>query len=307
MKTKISVISSMYNCEHYLSLFLEHLSRVDNREECEFLLLHNDPKIEEYRLIEPYLTLIPQIVYVPIQEREGLYATWNRGVKMAKGSYVAVWNVDDVRTASSLRLQAETLDRNPNAGIAYGNFTLVEKFGSYSGILVEEPNYHPMDLRFRYDHKIGPFPMWRRSLHDKVGYFDEQFRLVGDLDFQIRSTYKVDLVKCDEMLGYFLIAEANRLSNNSQLQARENLVVDIRYANYYKLNWWYLHQISSYNFYELLQFNIHSPLKIYLGHQLFWMNYRLPFLILSLFLQPRFFLLKYRVRRQIKQWMKLLK
>jgi hypothetical protein len=36
---------------------------------------------------------------------------------------------------------------------------------------------------------VGHFPMWRRSLHEKIGLFDERYMALGDADFWARCYY----------------------------------------------------------------------------------------------------------------------
>lgn len=237
MMKKITVITSLYNCQVFIRVYLETIIMQDIFEDVEFLLLHNAPKEEELAIIQPFIKDYSNIKHVLISEREGLYKTWNRGISLASREYIAIWNVDDLRTPDSLRLQQEALDTNPDAYIAYGDFWHTYKFGMYQDRLVNAPDWNTAKYRFKQGHQIGCFPMWRKSIHDKMGYFDEQLKIVGDYDFQMRAYWNdFKFVKAKGNLGYYLENQPHKLSMNSSTQDIENNLVYIRYGMFDKLN-----------------------------------------------------------------------
>lgn len=255
---KITVITSLYRCSKYLSSYLSHVKNISNPKEVEVLLLHNDPTPEELDIIKEGVKDIPFIKHIIIPEREGLYATWNRGIKLAQGEYCAIWNVDDVRTPDSLFLQAKALDENLSVDIVYGQFMAVYEYGNIEGNLIVDPAFTPSIARKR--HIIGCFPMWRQTIHKKIGYFDEQLKLVADFDFQIRASFKCRLIRVDDFLGYYLEGVSDKLSSNWKLQIIERTKVGLRYGTYCLLDLVYLFanknikigMIRSYNKYDQL-------------------------------------------------------
>lgn len=226
---KITVITSLYNCYNYIQSFLQQVALICNKDECEFLLLHNAPQQKELDVIQTFIVDKPYIRHIIIPERESLYATWNRGCQMAKGKYIAIWNVDDIRTPESLLMQSKALDCTFDAVYAHGSFILVEKYGDKSGVLIEEPDTKNAPKAKIYRHLGGCFPMWRKAVHDSIGFMDEQFKLAGDYDFQCRVGLKYDFVKVNHMLGYYLMDSPTRLSKNSRLQQTECNLIHRRY------------------------------------------------------------------------------
>jgi hypothetical protein len=77
--------------------------------------------------------------------------------------------------------------------------------------------------------------MWRKSIHETIGYYDEQFKCVADFDFQIRAALHYLFVKTDEPLGIYLEEHPHKLSANG-LQLIEHNIIAMRYANYRYLN-----------------------------------------------------------------------
>ncbi len=136
---RITVISSLFNCQQYLNGYFEAIGKIKYTEQLEILLLHNAPKEGELKIIREQLPKYSFVKHVIVEEREGLYATWNRGISMAKGNYITTWNVDDIRLPNSLNDQANSLDQHRDAAIAYGNFMIVDTYGSTQGKNMLEP------------------------------------------------------------------------------------------------------------------------------------------------------------------------
>jgi glycosyltransferase involved in cell wall biosynthesis len=230
---KISVLTSLYNCENFLSDYLNALAQIEGKEQIEVLLLHNDPQETELKILKEHLPKLDFVRHILIPEREGLYKTWNRGIQLAEGKYITVWNVDDVRFPDSILQQAEALDKNPDAVIAYGDIWVSDHYGVCGSKKTNSPldNYKKDFLKSYY---ISCFQMWRKSLHQTIGYYDEQFKCAGDFDFQVRAAMHFPFVKTKEPLGIYLEDQPHKLSSNG-LQELENNIIYLRYGVYEKV------------------------------------------------------------------------
>lgn len=227
------MITSLYRCAAFLQDFLLHYARIENIHECELILIHNDPTVAELEMIHKFKQPHIQLVHIVVK-REGLYASWNRAIAAASGEYLAVWNVDDVRTPGSLAAQKAALEQS-NAALAYGDFYGTRIYGPNAEKLYQYPEYdHGRKEAFKR-HIIGCFPMWRKSIHQELGHFDEQFKLVSDYEFQLRVIRRLPLVKAAPVLGYYLEHAGHKLSSNRRLQHRERTAVELRYRMYDKI------------------------------------------------------------------------
>lgn len=284
---KVTILTSLYNCEFYLDSYLNHLSHIEGLEQFEILLLHNAPQGREIDIIKKYADRIP-FTHIIIAERESLYETWNRGIKEAQGEYVCIWNVDDIRLPYSILQQMNALDKNQDAVLTYGDFYNMYEYGKLSDKLVINPEFNnrKKSTFFRFHH-IGCFPMWRKKIHDKIGYFDEQLKLVADLDFQIRLSLSYQLIKTESILGYYLENVPEKLSSNYPLQQQERNLINLRYGIFDYLNWSYAPKvIRKYRLYKIKYgykyLNINLPR--------FFILKRVPLFFVSIIRQPRFFL-----------------
>ena len=291
---RITVITSLFNCQQYLGGYFEAVKQISNQDEIEILLLHNAPQEGELSIIRKFLPGLPFVKHVVVEEREGLYATWNRGIKMAKGKYITTWNVDDIRLPHSLSNQADSLDLHSNAVLSYGDFKIVDTYGSTEGKSVSEPEFDSTNRTFYRQHHIGCFPMWRKKIHDELGYFDEQLRLVADLDFQIRVARKYDMVKVREQLGYYLEGTSANLSSNFSIQDKEQTMLHMRYGNFSLI--YLTHVINAFKNFEVFKFkwfgDYHLMSEWTVENKFSYIS-RFPMIIFSVIKWPRHLARKY--------------
>lgn len=297
---RISVITSLFNCQQYLNGYFQAAAQIENKDEIEILLIHNAPKEDELKIINDFLPGLPFIKHI-IVEREGLYNTWNRGVKMAKGNYVTTWNVDDVRLPHSLSDQADALDKNADAVLAYGNFKIVNKYGNTEGKDVNEPEFDSNNNTFRKKFHIGCFPMWRKEIHDSIGYFDEQFRLIADLDFQIRVAKRYHMVKVNKHLGFYLEGTSANLSSDFSIQDKEHTVLHLRYGNFNSI--FLTHVINGLKNFKIFRFKwygAYHPMSQWVVEDKFSYLVKFPLIIFSILKWPRHMAKKYIKKHLVK-------
>jgi glycosyltransferase involved in cell wall biosynthesis len=237
---RISVLTSLYNCESFLQGYFEALSKIEGKEQIEILLLHNAPTQNELDIINQYLPMMDFVKHIIIPEREGLYKTWNRGIQLSEGEYITVWNVDDVRFPDSILQQAGALDKNSEAVIAYGDIWISKEYGISGTKKTNSPTFNQSTRKkFLSGYYISCFQMWRKSIHQTIGYYDEQFKCVADFDFQIRTALHFPLIKVEKPLGIYMEDQPHKLSANG-LQPFERNIICLRYAGYKYLNFFLL-------------------------------------------------------------------
>jgi len=237
MKPKISVITSLYRCDEYLNRYFEAVEQIVNKEECEFILIHNSPLDNEKATIKRWIEGKDIFKYYEVQ-REPLYASWNRGIKLASGIYIANWNVDDLRTPTSLLEQAKALDSTPKAAVAYGDTITIKELNIREGKRNDELEYTKKNAsKFKHSFYISCFPMWRKEIHEHIGYYDEQFSITGDFEFQVRIAHAYEFIKVNSVLGYFYGGSGgSRLSQQIKAHNTEDASIYIRYGCYHKIN-----------------------------------------------------------------------
>ncbi len=203
----ISAIVSTYKSEALLRACLEDLEAQTIADELEIIVVDSASPQNERAVVREFQARYPNIRYVRTAERESLYAAWNRGLLLARGRYVTNANTDDAHRPDALEKLVAALDAHPAADLAYAHCAWTGVPNAVYGQtpvdrIVEYPPYHPA-LSLHYC-LLGPHPVWRRTVFDKIGLFDPTFRSAGDYEFQLRFTAAgLQAVLVPEVLSLF--------------------------------------------------------------------------------------------------------
>lgn len=188
----VSAVVSTYKSERYIRACLEDLvgQTLFERGELEIVVVDAASPEAEWRVVEEFRSRHPSIVYLRAPERESLYASWNRGIRASRGRFVTNANTDDSHRRDAMELLARALEESPEADVAFADCIWTDtpndkwdREGS-DRKRVFYPDYHPASALHWCT--LGPHPMWRRELFDRIGWFDPEWRSAGDLEFMIR-------------------------------------------------------------------------------------------------------------------------
>lgn len=113
-----------------------------------------------------------------------VYGAWNIGIRNSKSEFITNANSDDVLYPGALRYLEGLLKENPEYALVYGNSDIVTTYHGYPVGRYEWMEGCHEELLGRCF--IGPMPVWRRSLHEKYGFFDEEMHSAGDYEFWLR-------------------------------------------------------------------------------------------------------------------------
>ncbi|MET3442091.1 GT2 family glycosyltransferase [Variovorax paradoxus] len=219
----VSAVASLYRGGDYIEQFMENItSQTIFSACCELIIIDADSPENEYEVISSYMKRFPNIVYHRASTRIGIYEAWNLGVKMARGKYITNTNLDDLRRHDSFERQVEILEKFPFVDVAYQDFyysfdgkASIAKTAAV-GVKSDVPVVTPYNLmRSNSPHNA---PMWRRSIHDDVGFFDASYRSAGDYDFWLRCVgagkvfYKIN----DPHVVYFVNPEGLSTQPNTR-------------------------------------------------------------------------------------------
>lgn len=227
----ISIIISLYNSERYIDKLRVKLLKIatffeKKNVKFEIIVVFNDPKEKELICIEA-LKKESWFCYL-IVDRETVFASWNRGLKIAQGDAIGFWNADDTRFADAI-IDGFNLIKN-GADLVYFPFHIVWvlRFGSVAiPVKYRHISPPPYDQKeFSRSMHCGPFFMISKKFYNQVGPFDEQFKISGDFDWCVRAAkISKNIVRSKKNAGIFNV-DGRGLSSgvNPQLVA-ENKVI----------------------------------------------------------------------------------
>jgi len=187
----VTAIASLYRGGDFIEQFMDNITSQGIFDDyCELVIVDADSPEHEYETIKRYLAKHKNINYIRMNYRIGIYDAWNVGAKAARGDYLTNTNLDDLRRNDSLERQAAVLDNLPFVDVTYQDlyytfdprlsFEEISSFG-YETNLPIVTTYNLM--QYNSPHNA---PMWRKSLHEELGYFNTHYKSAGDYEFWMR-------------------------------------------------------------------------------------------------------------------------
>jgi GT2 family glycosyltransferase len=237
-KPRVSMITSLYKGDDFIAGFLSDIVRQTIFDQCELIIINANSPGREEPIIKEYMQRYPNIVYKKLDYDPGLYAVWNMAIKMARSEFITNANVDDRRNPESLAMQVDALDADPSIDLVYLDYRITytpnETFENNTGEAVVFP--HDFAPHFMYKCLPGPQPMWRKSMHFKVGFFDESFKCSGDFEMWNRAVSKGCQFK--KLYGFSGLFYHNPkgLSTDAEKKSTQNLEME-RIVNSYQTMW----------------------------------------------------------------------
>jgi hypothetical protein len=238
MSADVSVITSLYQAKAHLADYLLRVQMVALQLKqagvaLEVVLVANDPSEWEQKILgdlaralETALTAAVIRLDVP---REPLYASWNRGIRHSSGRALAIWNVDDDRTAAAL-IEGHRLIRE---GCGIVDFPFAGSRTVHIGPFTFHPKrefpaqYDPAN--FRRKARTSPFFMFSRAIYEEVGPFDPHFRIAGDFDWCARpAALAATYCQGASLSGTFFLHGDNLSGSQNPLEAMEDDIVMLR-------------------------------------------------------------------------------
>ncbi|CAK7052242.1 MAG: hypothetical protein DELT_01095 [Desulfovibrio sp.] len=248
---KVSTVTSCYRADKYIKRFLEELPQQTFFEHTQFVMDHNEPSDYELNCVRDFQEKHPGKLKHLIRDTVVPYGvSINTCFEAADAQFLAIWNMDDLRTPDSLEKQYAAICDNSEIGVVYGDTYAVSAFGEKKGVKSSAPL--APEERFR-SFVCGPHFMFRKSLCEKVGLYDEQFISGADFDFCIRLAFYCDFKYLATPTGYFLSASEGLSTRPNSTQPVERTVIELRYGIYDKIQYGHLAAASSYTIPYLLQ------------------------------------------------------
>ncbi|MEJ2098716.1 MAG: glycosyltransferase [Desulfobacterales bacterium] len=230
----VSAVVSCYNSERFINGCLGDLENQTIADRLEIIIVNSGSRENEEKIIREFQAKYSNIKYIKTSQRETLYQAWNRGIKAASGRYITNANTDDRHKKDALEILARTLENHPEVGLAYADCLITENenetFESNSAkscYIFPEFSVRQMLARQFF----GPQPMWRKSVHEKIGYFNPEYIVAGDYDFFIRLGWKYGGIHIPEFLGLYCKRNNSVERANKEINIKEEYAVKTHYRN----------------------------------------------------------------------------
>lgn len=245
MSTKINIITSCYNSNRYLENFLNNFIEQTVFDICELVIHLNKPTDYELKLIKKFSIIHPNnIKYLISKDLVPYSKSWNICISNCKHNILCIWNVDDLRTPTSIEDQYQFIQNNEQYSLVYGNFIEVNQYDKKIGNL-HTFHFKNIEEELCESFIFGPFFMFKKNVFKEILMFDEQLKSGADYDFALRFSRKFKSAYIDKILGYYT-NENLGLSTSGNIQLIERTLIERRFGIFKKIEFPYFFMIKNY-------------------------------------------------------------
>ena len=198
---RVSVVMSVYNGAHYLQKSVDSILK-QTFINFEFIIIDDGSTDDTWQVLSEYANRDSRLKPFQNTENLGLTKTLNRGLKLARGEYIARLDADDKSFPERLEKQVAYLQSHPSVALVSTGVQYVDPEGKELRIDIPPTNSTVLRWEFLFRNPLRhPTVMWRRELvRDKVGDYDPDFVCTQDYDFWVRISEKLNIATIPSVL-----------------------------------------------------------------------------------------------------------
>lgn len=209
---KVSIVVPVHNEEKTIERCLRSLiGELPGQIE---VIVVNDGSTDATRRIAEHFAFETKCVKVINTDHVGGCKAFNMGVEAATGEYIGSLGGDDAYLPGKVAEQVAYLDAHPEVGMVFGWPSFMDEAGNdwtdEAHPYMAEVYRHPVNrtraewlefLTLTGNCLFGPTALYRKSLHDQHGLYDERLRILNDLEFYIRCIETTEFHVMDKPLA----------------------------------------------------------------------------------------------------------
>ncbi len=228
---KVSFIVPVYNAENFIRACLESM-RDQTYAGFEIIIVNDGSRDSSETIILDFIRENPQMkIQYTSQQNRGPAAARNHAAQIACGRYIALLDADDQALPERLEKSIAAIEQSDEIGLVHANIYLIDAGGGDKGLLIRNDVKRQASFQniiTRQVHFACPTVMFRKSLFDIVGGFDESPSLKGgceDRDFILRIAEVSQIVYVDEALARYRLSDGSLSANVQKMKSARKFLI----------------------------------------------------------------------------------
>lgn len=190
---KLSVVIPVYNGADFIEKSYHSIINQDV-EDFEILYVNNNSSDDSELRIKTFVAKDSRVKLIH-QPKQGAAAARNMGIKQASGTYVYIFDVDDEIYPNALNKMMSVLDTHPEQDAVFGK--MVKSYEGISktykpddetnNVILEQKPFWGLHWFAHLKDVVGPPAfLYRRTIFDKIGVYNEGIKNTEDTAFDIK-------------------------------------------------------------------------------------------------------------------------
>ena len=195
----VSIVTPTYNQGEFLAATIDSMLAQDYPN-IEYIVLDDGSTDDTPNVLKQYSGRVRW----ERQANMGQSRTLNKGWAQARGKYLGYLSSDDLLLPHAISTMVKALEAHSEAVVAYCDFDLIDGSGKRSGF-TQPPDY---DHRRMVEELIcppGPGALFRRSLFEQIGGWNEHLRKIPDFEYWLRAGRVGSFLRVPEVLAQYRV------------------------------------------------------------------------------------------------------
>ncbi len=200
---RFSIVTPSYNQAAFIGETIESVISQAGEFEIEYFVMDGGSSDGSIEVIKKYADLISAERW-PIKCR-GISIKWysqkdkgqsdaiNQGLRQATGDIFSYINSDDLYCPGAFERIAKEFSDRPEADFIYGDGDVIDEVGNLQWEWLSRPYNHSLMTSYHFlwndftNYIMQQATFWRKSVINKIGYFDESFHYAMDVEYWVRA------------------------------------------------------------------------------------------------------------------------
>ena len=223
---KISVLMSVYNTEAaFLKAALDSILN-QTLQDFEFIIVDDKTTDGSLDILHEYRDRDQRIILIENEHNEGLTINLNKGLRIAKGKYIARMDADDISLPDRFEKQYKFMEEHPEFAACGGYVFIAENQGLINRGYNEDPEVERIQMLFRNAGLPHPTAFFRNEflIHNGITY-DEKIKKSQDYAIWLDIVSKGGVIGCvPEILLKYRVHEGQISSNSTDQMKYASMV-----------------------------------------------------------------------------------
>lgn len=244
---KISVCIPAYNNEKVIGATIKAILE-QTYKNFELIVVDDASKDKTVEVVKSFAKNDERVILYQNDINLGMTGNWNRCVELASSEYIKLICADDILLPNSLEVEIAELKKNDNIVMTINDSIMISESGKRLGVfkryykkgIVSGKEIARKSLIASNFMGMPCAVFFRKSIFEKVGGFDPEFKYILDFDLWIRLAGEGDVSVLEPKLNYFMLRKDSNtgmvLSKYQDVYEAEHKSLINKYREKYKLS-----------------------------------------------------------------------
>lgn len=221
---KISIIIATFNCDKTIRGSIESIL-VQDYLNYELIIVDGGSSDNTLNIINEYISYFKNKLIIISEPDYGIYDAWNKGLRVAQGSWISFIGGDDYFSINAFNIYASAINSNPSSNFVSSKCKLIDSEGN----LIQIYGQLFTDKMFDYCviAHVGSFHHHTLFLGNN---FNIEYKISSDYDFLLRTFETINPIFVDQIT---CTVRDNGVSNRNILRVAMEKVLIKRKHNIY--------------------------------------------------------------------------